>query len=285
MALVPYAGHHHHHHRRYPYRDSATTTYGGSSSSSATYGGSSSSAHRVYPWTSHPTNLTTASTSVVVADHDYDDDDHGGYGSSAASAASETAPRIDMNVLLRTRRNRNHRKNAVYCEVLRLCHRRIRFMAKRLQTWCVFSIPSFVPGLPRFNLDACTRYVCSKLRQNGFDLTFVPPQTLMVSWKRHEENVRGRAERKRARSMAGVTASRAFYNGGGRGAGGGGGGGGATARRRMRKSRAWGSAGGGGPTLSLNRPRSHLDAPAPRYSVRQRRPPPRPPAFDDDDSR
>ena len=216
------------------------------------------------------------------------------------SLAGAPPPRIDMDKLLRTRRNRNHRKNAVYCEVLRLCHRRIQFMANRLQTWCVFKIPSFVPGLPRFNLDACTRFVCSKLRQNGFDLTFVPPQTLMVSWKRHEDEVRGRAVRKRTQATTVAAASTAFYGGGGGGgsAYGGGGRGGYGSRKsssslssssvaRGRRSAALSSflssstsGRRGQRTLTLGRSRSHLDAPPPRFSALQRRPPPRPPAFE-----
>ena len=103
-----------------------------------------------------------------------------GGGRHDAGDDDTTAPHINMSELLSTRRAIAHRKHNVYKSVLALCHRRIRHNARTRpdQTWCAFQIPTFVPGLPRFNLDECTRYCLAKLRENGFDITFYLPDHL-----------------------------------------------------------------------------------------------------------
>lgn len=161
-------------------------------------------------------------------------------------AAAAAAPTIDMNELLATRREAAHRKHSVYRAVLGLCHRRIRHNARTRPdcTWCVFCIPTFVPGLPRFDIDECTRYCLSKLRENGFEITLVPPQTIMISWQSYEKRAKRRAKSRRKLRASGL---------------------------RLRRATA---------SKALRRRGSYFDQPPPRHSDCHRREPPRPPAFD-----
>lgn len=150
---------------------------------------------------------------------------------------------IDMNELLAARRRITRRKHNVYQSVLALCHRRIRYNAQHRTdcTWCLYKIPTFVPGLPRFDLNECTRYCLAKLKQNGFDITFIPPQTMKISWRRYEQQARRRAKTLRKVRISGL------YHG-------------KTSIRRRKPTK------------------SYLEADPPRQSLRM--PPPRPPAFE-----
>ena len=134
--------------------------------------------------------------------------DKNGALAETGSAAEPPPSQINMDDLLAARRKTMRRKHSVYKRVLQLCHRRIRFNARRRPdcTWCVFQIPSFVPGLPRYNLDGCMRYCLSKLKQNGFDITYVPPQTLVISWQKFEAAARKRAKdrRRKRRALSGL---------------------------------------------------------------------------------
>lgn len=134
--------------------------------------------------------------------------DKNGALAETGSAAEPPPSQINMDDLLAARRKTMRRKHSVYKRVLQLCHRRIRFNARRRPdcTWCVYQIPSFVPGLPRYNLDGCMRYCLSKLKQNGFDITYVPPQTLVISWQKFEAAARKRAKdrRRKRRALSGL---------------------------------------------------------------------------------
>lgn len=109
--------------------------------------------------------------------------------------------RIDIDQLLQPRRRIARQRNKTYAKILELAHRRIRYnvLQRPECDWCVFTIPRFVAGLPRFNIDTCTRYCLAKLRTNGFDITFVPPYTILISWDRYIKSARRNAQRARAR--------------------------------------------------------------------------------------
>lgn len=135
-------------------------------------------------------------------------DDDGNHSRDTASQVVPVAPEasdtgiMDIDTLLREKRRVTHRKNQIYMKVLNLCHRRIRYHSKKCPeiTWCAFKIPPFIPGLPRFNINSCTRYCLAKLRQNGFETTLVPPHTIIISWKVQEQRSKRRAQGMRIRS-------------------------------------------------------------------------------------
>lgn len=108
---------------------------------------------------------------------------------------------VDIQALLQPRRQIARRRHSTYSKVLELVHRRIRYNARQRPNcnWCVYMVPKFVAGLPRFNVDTCTRYCLAKLRENGFDITFVPPRTIIISWQSASDRAvrAARAERLR----------------------------------------------------------------------------------------
>ncbi len=164
----------------------------------------------------------------------------------------DSTPRLDLNRLLAARRRITHQKHKVYKEVLKLCHRRIEFEACRQldKTWCVYEVPLWSPGLPRFDTAACTRYCIAKLRQNGLDVTLLPPFSLHISWQRVEDRARRRAKKKRVMAIAGIRTHSQSIN-------------------KSRRSFATKNA-------------SHLDIIPPHC---RKKPIPRPPAFDNNNRR
>lgn len=120
--------------------------------------------------------------------------------------AQNGTPQIDLTRLLAARRHMSHQKNKVYKAVLRLCHRRIEFEAcKRVdRTWCIYEVPLFVVGLPRFDTAACTRYCYAKLRANGLDVSLLSSRTLHISWQRVEDRALKRARKLRKQTYMGI---------------------------------------------------------------------------------
>ena len=130
--------------------------------------------------------------------------------------------RIDIDKLLQPRQKIARQRNKTYGKILELAHRRIRYnvLQRPECDWCVFSIPLFVVGLPRFNVDTCTRYCLAKLRANGFDITFVPPYTILISWDKYVKISRRKARNARVRerriARTGKSETIIKYNGGSR---------------------------------------------------------------------
>lgn len=112
------------------------------------------------------------------------------------------APQINMDELMKTRRKNNHRKNKVYSEILKLCHNRIRHCATTTsENFCIYDIPLFVAGLPKFQIDPCLRYCLTKLRNNGFDVIQDGKRTLKISWLRYENKTKKEALIKRDKKV------------------------------------------------------------------------------------
>ena len=126
---------------------------------------------------------------------------------------------VDIKELLTPRRRIASRRMITYRRVLELCHRRIRYNARVRPdcNWCLYVVPKFVIGLPLFNVDTCTRYCLAKLRENGFDVTFVPANTILISWQdvadratrtaRDERKRVGRAARRRLKGKRDIKIS------------------------------------------------------------------------------
>lgn len=169
-------------------------------------------------------------------------------------------PQIDISKLLQPRQKIARQRNKTYAKILELAHRRIRYnvLQRPECDWCVYSIPRFVAGLPRFNVDTCTRYCLAKLRANGFDITFVPPFTILISWDRYVKLARRKARKARLKerraARTGVSGAIIRYTGG------------SNARRQLTMTG----------TELVERRHAYLDVPAPRSSW-GREPPSRPP--------
>ena len=50
----------------------------------------------------------------------------------------------------------------------------------------LFPVPDFVIGVPRFSLRDCILFLVWNLRQNNFDVRYYQPNTLFISWARHD---------------------------------------------------------------------------------------------------
>lgn len=60
---------------------------------------------------------------------------------------------------------------------------RIQYAAKKGYTQTEYTIPPIVPGRPMYDVSHAVRYTRDKLRYNGFKVTEVHPDVLLIDWK------------------------------------------------------------------------------------------------------
>lgn len=82
----------------------------------------------------------------------------------------QVAGQIDVLQLRAAMREREERHRSSFAAVLERCYARIRRCASVMRTDCTFEIPPFLPGLPLYDTQLCSRFVVSHLRRNGFDV-------------------------------------------------------------------------------------------------------------------
>ena len=50
----------------------------------------------------------------------------------------------------------------------------------------LYSVPPFILGLPKLDMEDCIVYLVWQLRQSGFEVRFTWPNVLFISWRHHE---------------------------------------------------------------------------------------------------
>ncbi len=90
---------------------------------------------------------------------------------------------ININDLISSSKKINDSKINIYNKILLNCHNKIKFSSK-YKLNCIFEVPKFYFGTTFYNINECLKYICSKLEINGFDIVVVPPNLLIISWKK-----------------------------------------------------------------------------------------------------
>jgi len=94
-------------------------------------------------------------------------------------------PRITLNELYHTRKEKQNVRLQCFDKVLEQSHRRIRTVAAVGGQNTFFEVPGVVVGLPLYNLHQCTAYIIDALRKVGFLVQVLPPPhvaVIYISW-------------------------------------------------------------------------------------------------------
>lgn len=104
---------------------------------------------------------------------------------------SERTPTLRPEDLYKQRKNRDASRLRTYNQILEQIHHRIQTVS-RLPTGHIsqilYSIPDFIFGLPRIDLEDCVVYLVYQLRLSGFQVQYTYPNLLNISWSHHERN-------------------------------------------------------------------------------------------------
>lgn len=98
-------------------------------------------------------------------------------------------PQISLNELYQLKRKKENNKKIQFDKVLERCHNRIRKVATHGGLNTIYEVPGMIIGLPLYNINTCTDYIISKLRDNGFLVQLLPPPSVYViyiSWDPEE---------------------------------------------------------------------------------------------------
>jgi hypothetical protein len=91
---------------------------------------------------------------------------------------------LNINQLHREIEDRMEKKKNVYSKILELCYQRIvNTNKKNNNCYCFFSCPTFMFGVPLYNITNCIIYIMEDLTEKGFQVQYTHPNLLYISWK------------------------------------------------------------------------------------------------------
>jgi hypothetical protein len=90
---------------------------------------------------------------------------------------------LNIYDLHNTINKKKHVRTNIYNSILNKCHNKIKQAAEKELISTFFNIPSYVVGLPLFDISECSKYIFDHLQQNGFKVSFLSLNIIHISWE------------------------------------------------------------------------------------------------------
>ena len=92
--------------------------------------------------------------------------------------------KLNIDDLYEKKRQQDLNKLELFNKILNRIHVKIKTVSRQKtdEQFCWFLVPETIIGVPRYDQGACIAYLVDKLQQNGFNVRYIHPNTLFISW-------------------------------------------------------------------------------------------------------
>jgi hypothetical protein len=107
-----------------------------------------------------------------------------------SAGAPDQPPRLNPKDLFEKRARRDYARLRAYNQLLNQINTRI-FTTSQMSgnaNFITYTVPPFIFGLPKLDLQDCIVYLVYMLRQNGYEVRYTYPNLLYISWRHHEKD-------------------------------------------------------------------------------------------------
>ena len=103
---------------------------------------------------------------------------------------TDPTPQLDPSELYDKRRSKDAARLRAYNKILEQIYNRIRSLSKLPNSQCnlLYTVPPFILGLPKIDLEDCVVYLIYQLRHAGYEVRYTPPNMIYISWLHHEKS-------------------------------------------------------------------------------------------------
>ena len=92
--------------------------------------------------------------------------------------------KLNIDELYEKKRQQDLHKLELFNKILNRIHVKIKTVSRQKvdEQACWFLVPETIIGVPRYDQAACIAYLISKLQTNGFNVRYIHPNLLFISW-------------------------------------------------------------------------------------------------------
>jgi hypothetical protein len=92
--------------------------------------------------------------------------------------------KINIDDLYEKKRQYDLNQMHLFNKLLNRVHVRIKTTSRQKidEHFCWFIVPEIMIGVPKYDQAACIAYLIDKLKNNGFNVKYIHPNTLFISW-------------------------------------------------------------------------------------------------------
>jgi hypothetical protein len=92
--------------------------------------------------------------------------------------------KLNIDELYEKKRQYDLNKLALFNKILNRIHVRIKTTSRQKtdEQFCWFVVPEIIIGVPKYDQASCIAYLIDKLKDNQFNVKYIHPNTLLISW-------------------------------------------------------------------------------------------------------
>lgn len=92
--------------------------------------------------------------------------------------------KINIDELYEKKRQQDLNKLALFNKLLNRVHVKIKTVSRQKidEQFCWFLVPETILGVPKYDQGACIAYLMDKLKTSGFNVRYIHPNLLFISW-------------------------------------------------------------------------------------------------------
>jgi hypothetical protein len=93
--------------------------------------------------------------------------------------------KLNLDDLYEKKRNHDLSKLVLFNKILNRVHVRIKATSAQKidDTNCWFVVPEIIIGVPKYDQAGCIAYIIDKLKDNKFNVKYIHPNLLFISWQ------------------------------------------------------------------------------------------------------
>jgi len=99
----------------------------------------------------------------------------------------EAHGKLNIDDLYEKKQKRDLKQLSIFNKIVGRIHKRIQYTARNKQydNFIWFNVPLYIVGEPIYDKGECIGYIVTQLEKNGFNVKYVHPNTLFISWHNH----------------------------------------------------------------------------------------------------
>jgi hypothetical protein len=97
---------------------------------------------------------------------------------------NDFSEKLNMDELYEKKKQHDLKQLELFNKILNRIHIRIKKTSsqKLNEQFCWFVVPEIIIGVSKYDQSACIAYIIDKLKQNGFNVQYIHPNALFISW-------------------------------------------------------------------------------------------------------
>jgi hypothetical protein len=97
---------------------------------------------------------------------------------------NDFSEKISIDELYEKKRQHDLIRLELFNKILNNVHKKIKITSRQKidNQMCWYLVPETILGVPKFDQAACIAYILDKLKTNGFNVRYIHPNLLFISW-------------------------------------------------------------------------------------------------------